>query len=114
MAAVVDQDIDPRNSFRQGFQESSVFLIAYEYLDLLLFDLLAMRIDVYPEYFAPGPEIVFPHLQRASLRNTEFNNVRVGAAKTREVPLINVEVMLPFVDQSTGIFIEVFVKIVHG
>ena len=37
----------------------------------------------------------------------------ISAAKPREVPVINLKIMFPFVNQSPGIFREVFFQIIH-
>ena len=97
VTAIIDQNVYPWDLCCQLFQERFVFLIADEYFNLLLLKFLAMRIDVYPKYLCVSPKILFPHLQRTSLRDAEFYNVNTTASKTGKVPIIDLKIMVPFV-----------------
>jgi hypothetical protein len=72
-----------------------------------------MRIGIHPGDSGPRPKILFPYLQRATVSHAKFNHVNIRAAKPREVPAINLKTMFPFVNQSAGIFREVFFQIIY-
>src|SRR5687768_5747126 len=98
MTAIIDQDIDPGDLLRQLLQKRSVFLIANEYLHLFIFKLLAMWIDVYPEDACMRSKIMLPHLHRAPVRDAKFHNVDIAASKTGKVSIVNLKIMIPFVN----------------
>src|SRR4030095_12554983 len=58
-------------------------------------------------------EVVAPHLQRPALRHAELDDHRGLAAKAREVPVIDVEVVLPLVDETAGVLVEIPLEVVH-
>jgi hypothetical protein len=44
------------------------------------------------------PEVSPPHLEAAAAENANLEHVDFGADKTREVAMIDLEIMLPFPD----------------
>lgn len=113
MPAIVNEDVYPWNPCRQSLEEPPIFLISDEDLDMLFFELLAMRIDVYAEYPALGSKLLLPHLQRAAVGHTDFNNMNVGFSKARKVSIVNVEIVCPLEDFSPSVLREVLFEIVH-
>jgi hypothetical protein len=76
-------------------------------LDLALSHLGAPRVDVDSDDPCSRAQVVLPHLQRAALPDAELDQRHLPAAKRREMPVVDVEVVNPFVDQPAGVSPEV-------
>jgi hypothetical protein len=50
---------------------------------------------------------VFPHLQASALGHPNFQYYAFFANKTAEVPMINIEVVRPFVDDLLSVMIKI-------
>jgi hypothetical protein len=57
---------------------------------------------------------VFPHLQASALRNAYFNNYAICSCKLLEMPVINLKVVRPLVDDFAAVVVEVFFQRVLG
>jgi hypothetical protein len=56
---------------------------------------------------------MLPHLQGAAFRHAEFNHVYIGVSEAGEVAVINVKIMLPFMNRAIGVFVKVFFQVIH-
>src|SRR5580704_4796019 len=72
VAAVVDDGVWKAKLLEDALQELGVALIADPNRNLFFLDSLARRVDVEPNDACERPEIAFPELQRAALRNPDF------------------------------------------
>jgi hypothetical protein len=114
MTSIVNQDVYPWDLGGEGFQEISVALIADKYFNLLFRHLPAVWIDIHAENFCARTEIIFPHLQRATLKYAKFQEMNIRATKLGEVPVIDFKIMVPFRNRVAGIFIKISFHVVHG
>src|SRR5207342_1946479 len=112
VAAVVDQDVDLRDALRELAQEAAILLVADVDLHAVLFELLAVRIDVDAMDGGAGAEVILPHAHRAALRHAELDDMRGLAAETGEVAVVDFEVVPPLVDQSIGVGFEETLEVV--
>ena len=110
--AVVDQDVDGRQRVGQRAQELAIALVANEDLHAGLFEALAVRVDVDAEDLGLGAEVVAPHLHRPALRHPELHDVDRPVAKPREVAVVDLEIVIPLVNQPAGVLVEELLQVV--
>ncbi len=60
--------------------------------------LLTFRIYIKTYNASTIPEILFPHLQRASPEDTNFQHNRRGITESRKMALIDIKIMDPLVE----------------
>src|SRR3954470_6486823 len=102
MAAVVDHDVDVRVAAAQLRMEGAVGLVANHDIDRVFDDGLAARIVVHSNDAGARPEILPPHLQRPAVRDADFDNHRPASAKLREMAVVDLEIVPPFVYEATA------------
>src|SRR6266536_878173 len=107
VSAVVDQDVDMRHASAHLGEEPAVALVADEYRRGFILEAAAARIDVDPHDAGPRTEIVVPHLQGSSVEDADFHDDRRAAPESGEVPVVDVEVVVPLVYQAPRIVEEV-------
>src|SRR6266705_1992650 len=107
VSAVVDQDVDMRHAAAHLGKEPAVALVADEYGRGFILEAAAARVDVDPHDAGPRTEIVVPHLQRSSVEDADFHDDRRAAPESGEVPVVDVEVVVPLVYQPPRIVEEV-------
>lgn len=95
VAAVVDDDINSGNLLLEASPELPVALIANEYLYGVAFIIFAGWFNINAEDLAARPEIIPPHFQAAAAINPDLQDADGFAFKPAEMPVINVEVMVP-------------------
>src|SRR5205809_1748037 len=103
MSAVVDQDVDVRDALAHLGKKTAVGLVADENGGRFILELFASGIDVDADNVCPGAEIVLPHLQRPAMEDADFDHDGRAAAKGLEVTMVDLEVVVPFVDQASAV-----------
>src|SRR6266581_2048880 len=107
VSAVVDQDVDMRHAPAHLGEEPAVALVADEYRRGFILEAAAARIDVDAHDAGPRTEIVVPHLQGSSVEDADFHDDRRAAPESGEVPVVDLEVVVPLVYQAPRIVEEV-------
>src|SRR6266704_1066382 len=107
VSAVVDQDVDMRHAPAHLGKEPAVALVADEYRRGFILEAAAARIDVDAHDAGPRTEIVVPHLQGSSVEDADFHDDRRAAPESGEVPVVDLEVVVPLVYQAPRIVEEV-------
>lgn len=72
VTAVVQQYVDTRVFCLEVIPEIDVSLIADLYGDLFVLKLFTIRIDVHADNFCVLPEVIFPHLNRAAVLDSDL------------------------------------------
>lgn len=114
---VIDEDIDrgdPPSDLGQG---GGIVLTPDDDLDILEVGLhkLTTGIDVQTIDPTLPPEVVVPHLQRAPLTDPYLEDHRILPDEPLEVPVVDLEVVVPFVDEvGFGNLEEEFLEFIHG
>src|SRR5437773_849894 len=103
MSAVVDQDVDVRDALANLGKRTAVRLVADENGCRFIIELFASGIDVDADDVRPGAETVLPHLQRPAMEDADFDHDGRAAAKGLEVTMVDLEVVVPFVDQASAV-----------
>src|SRR6185437_3789360 len=98
MTAVVDNDIEGAGFRRDAFEEDGIALAADEDFGAGRFESLATRIDVDADDARLWSEILAPDFQRAATGDADFHQRDVVVAEAREVSVVDLEIMLPLVD----------------
>ena len=107
VAAVVDDDVDVRELLADAGEERGVGLVADQDGGRVVLELLAARVDVDTDDPCPGAEVVVPHLQRAAVEHADLEHHRLPAAEALEVTVVDLEVVMPLVDQPAAVGEEV-------
>src|SRR5512134_3946245 len=113
VAAVVDQHVDRRQGARQRPEEDPVLLVADEDGDARPLELLAGGVDVDAEIPHLAAEVVAPQVDRAALRHAELDQADRLAAETREMAVVDLEVVMPFVEQPAVVLAKEGFQVVH-
>ena len=113
VAAVIDEDVDPWYLLPQLLQKIPVRLRTDENTHIAFLEDLASRVDIHPAYSRVQAKILFPHLQAAALGHTNLDYHNVLASPARKMPVINVEVMMPLVNQAPGVGSELLLEFIH-
>src|SRR5882672_3204813 len=105
--AVVDEDVDARHGLADLGEEAAVGLVADENGGRRVLELLAPRVDVDADDAGAGAEVLMPHLQRSALEHADFDHDGRLAAEPLEMPVIDLEVVVPLVDEPVRVAEEV-------
>src|SRR5713226_8862938 len=108
VSAVVDQDVDMRHASAHLGEEPAVALVADEYGRGFILELATAWIDINADNAGTRAEIVVPHLQGSPVENPDFQENRRAVPKAGEVPVVDVEVVVPLLYQAPWIVEEVF------
>jgi hypothetical protein len=90
-----DQDVDWPHVGGQFPQELAIRLVAYMDFDAAVAEILQPWIDIDAADSTVRPEVVSPHVQRASVEHAELDNGDRPAAEPFEVAMVDVEVVIP-------------------
>ncbi len=107
MAAVVDDDVDARKAPPHLGEKLPVRLVADQDADAILLERPAARVDVEADDLRARAEVLAPHLQRAAVEHADFQHHRRSAAEGGEVTVVDLEVVVPLLDQPAGIAAEI-------
>lgn len=110
VASIINDDIPTTVLLTDGVEEMWVGLVADMDGNALLRQLAHTRFDVDAHDRTVTTEIFPPHLQRATMRDTDLEERRPFAAIRREVFLVDREVVDPLVDQSAIVLLEILSK----
>ena len=110
MAAIIEDNVNPGIFRQNGFDHLRVVLAADEDLNRILPMGPAFRIDVEADDLRASPQIAFPHLERTTAKHPDLEHYRLCIAETREMPLVDVKVMNPFMQPLGGVFEKVSMK----
>jgi len=114
VTTVLDQYIDRADLLAQSAKERPILLVTKDDLDAGAGHARAAGIDVDTNDPGVRAEIVPPHLQRAALINTKLDHGHRPIPVRRKVPMVDVEIVDPLVDQRAGIVAEVFLERILG
>jgi hypothetical protein len=112
--AVVDHDVDVRKARAHLAQETAVGLVADHHVDRIGLELATARIEVDADDARAAAEVMAPHFELAAVVDADLDHHRRAAAEGGEMAVIDLEVVVPLVDQPPGIVAEVFRQRVGG
>ncbi len=107
VATVVDHDVERSVLLDQRGQERWVRLVTDSDIDAGLGQGCRSGIDVDPHDHRATTQVVPPHLQGTTVRDADLEHDGCRAPKASEVALVNVEIVIPFVDQAAIVVLEV-------
>ena len=114
VAAVVEDDVGDAEFVDDAGEEAGVGLVADADVDTGALELSARWVDVDADDRRVRPEVALPHLQGASLGDTDLEHGHPAVDPGREVPLIGGEVVPPLVDDLIVIAHEVLPQRSHS
>ena len=100
--------------FASERRKVAVALIADQDVHALLLETPAFGVDVDTVEAHARAEILLPHLQRAALRDAEFEHHRRAPAERREVAVVDLEVVHPLVQAPAGVATKEGFEVVHA
>src|SRR5262249_42526187 len=112
--AVVDENVDPGDGVAHLGKEGAVGLVADENGGRRVLELPAARVDVDTDDARPGSEVVMPHLQRSAVESAHLDHHGRAAPEPFEVAMIDLEIMMPLVDEPARIVEEIILQRVRG
>jgi Glycosyl transferase family 2 len=102
------------NLLAHGPEKTSVLLIANENGDALFRVAVAIWIHINAMDMSLRSEVMLPHLERtAALIDADLYDLDRASAKGGEVPVVDLEVVLPFVDEPIPVVVNKVFEIVH-
>src|SRR5579872_1009021 len=107
MSAIINENINRRYLFFYFFKEVSIGLGAYENLNIFLFKLFAIWININAVYFGFVAKIMLPHLQTAPVIGANFQHNYFLIPVFAEMTVVNFKIMLPLIDYPAFIIIEI-------
>jgi hypothetical protein len=100
MSAIVDYNIQLWNLVFYSSPETPIGLVAYENVYAIVFVGFALGLDVNAVDMAMVPEVAPPHIQTSATVNPDLQDLNMCVSKFAEVPLVDIEVMIPFPDTA--------------
>jgi len=88
-----------RNGFLEVFPKISVFLIAYKNFCMLVFINFTCFLYIDTIDVSLGAK----HFKAPAAQNSYFKQMHIGANKFSEIMMVNIKIMLPFVDTPSNL-----------
>jgi hypothetical protein len=101
VAAIVDEDVNPRMLMLESLPEPAIRLVAYRDARPIVLVHPARFLDVDAVDLALRAEILSPHRKAASAVNPDFEHVHLASHELAEMPMVELEVVDPFPDART-------------
>src|SRR5262245_21049538 len=109
MTAVVDDNIKRRDAGANVTPKSAIRLVAHENLNAVSLVNLACRFKVNPVDSSLTSKILAPHVKATAAIDADLKDMDLLTAKAMEMPVIDVEVVLPF--PNSGALFSIVKKI---
>src|SRR5262249_24962084 len=110
VAPIVDQNIDAWNSLAYLSKKISIALVADNDGCLRILETQARWIDVDSHNTSPLAKIVMPHWERSAICDADLNDHGRASSECREVPMVNLKIVMPFQGTSPRITVKILRK----
>lgn len=113
VAAIIDQNIYFGNFFLYQLKKISVALRSDVDFGMIVFELPTGRVYIDADNFTAFTKIFTPHLHRPAFGDTYFKNNGLLMFKPGKMAIINLKIMIPFVNDVSLMFTEYLSEFGH-
>ncbi len=98
VTTIINQDVYTFYTFPESAPKGPIRLVANKDRNVVIFICFACFLNIYSVYVTFSSKIGSPHFKASTTTDTNFQDIHLLTNKPRKMPVINVEVVLPFPD----------------